>query len=304
VLFRSRLGLTISARRQEIDLSFTEPYFLKKDVSAGFDVFRRNVDLQDESSFDQDTLGFRLRTGYPITERLRHNLNYELSRDDISDVDEDASRFIKEQEGETLTSSVGQSFTYDVRDSRIETTEGYILRIGQKVAGLGGDVRFLQNTFSFSYFYPLFDGWILSGRTREGFIIGLDDNVRITDRFFLGGASLRGFESAGVGPRDLNTDDALGGNLFYTGSAEVTFPINISRDIDLRGAVFTDVGSLAIVDDDGAEIFDSGAPRVSAGVGLAYRSPLGPIRIDLTQALIKEDVDKTEIFRFSFGTRF
>jgi len=132
-----RLGLTISARRQEIDLSFTEPYFLKKDVSAGFDVFRRNVDLQDESSFDQDTLGFRLRTGYPITERLRHNLNYELSRDDISDVDEDASRFIKEQEGETLTSSVGQSFTYDVRDSRIETTEGYILRIGQKVAGLG-----------------------------------------------------------------------------------------------------------------------------------------------------------------------
>ena len=299
-----RLGLVISARRQEIDLSFTEPYFLKKDVSAGFDVFRRTVDLQDESSFDQDTLGFRLRTGYPVTQNLRHNLNYELRSDDISNVDADASRFIKEQEGETITSSVGQSFIYDVRDSRIEPTEGYLVRVGQEVAGLGGDVRFLQHSFSFSYFYPLFDGWVLNGSTREGYIFGLADDVRITDRFFLGGASLRGFEPAGVGPRDLITDDSLGGNLFYSGTAEVTFPIDISRDVDLRGAIFTDVGSLSIVDDDGAEIFDDGSPRVSAGVGLAYRSPFGPIRIDLAQALVKEDVDKTEIFRFSFGTRF
>lgn len=299
-----RLGLVISARRQEIDLSFTEPYFLKKDVSAGFDVFRRTVDLQDESSFDQDTLGFRLRTGYPVTDHLRHNLNYELRRDDISDVDDDASRFIKEQEGETITSSVGQSFTYDLRDSRVEPTEGYVVHAGQEVAGLGGDVKFLKHTFSFSYFYPLFEGWILNASTRNGYIFGLSDDVRITDRFFLGGASLRGFEPAGVGPRDLVTDDSLGGNLFYSGTAEVTFPIELSRDIDLRGAVFTDVGSLAIVDDDGAEIFDDGAPRLSVGVGVAYRSPLGPIRIDLSQALVKESVDKTETFRFSFGTRF
>jgi outer membrane protein insertion porin family len=298
------LSLTLSARRQEIDLSFTEPYFLARNVSAGFDLFRKTVDLQDESSFQRDTLGFTLRSGYPLADRLRHSAFYTLRLDEVSDVDADASRFIKEQEGETTTSSIGHQISYDLRDSRIDPTEGYFVRLGQEVAGLGGNVSFLKHTLNYGYFYPVAEGWVLMGLTRTGHIVGLGDDVRITDRFFLGGSTLRGFEPGGVGPRDADTNDSLGGNLFYSATGELGFPIELSKEFDLRGAFFTDVGSLATIDDDGAEIQDVGSPRVSVGIGFSYRSPLGPIRVDFSQAIVKEDFDEEENFRFSFGTRF
>lgn len=299
-----RLRVTFSSRRQEIDLSFTEPYFLDRNLSAGFDVFRRSIDRQDESSFDQDTLGFALRGNYPLTEHLRHGVTYTLRQDEITDVDASASRVIREQEGKEVTSSVANILTYDVRDSRIEPTEGWLVRLGGEVAGLGGSVRYLQQTLAYAHHFPLGEGWIASGYVREGYIIGLDQDVRINDRFFLGGSSLRGFEPGGVGPRDIVTNDSLGGNLFYSATTELTIPINISSDIDLNGAIFADVGSLTIIDDTGPEIVDIGDPRASVGVGLAYRSPFGPIRIDFAQAVLKEDFDETEVVRFSFGTRF
>lgn len=298
------LSLTLSARRQEIDLSFTEPYFLARNVSAGFDLFRKTVDLQDESSFQRDTLGFTLRSGYPLADRLRHSVFYTLRLDEVSDVDADASRFIKEQEGETTTSAVGHQISYDLRDSRIDPTEGYFVRFGQEVAGLGGNVSYLKHTLNYGYFYPVAEGWVLTGLARTGHIVGLGDDVRITDRFFLGGSTLRGFEPGGVGPRDAVTNDSLGGNLFYSATGELGFPIELSKEFDLRGAFFTDIGSLATIDDDGAEIQDVGSPRVSVGIGFSYRSPLGPIRVDFSQAVVKEDFDEEESFRFSFGTRF
>ncbi len=299
-----RLNLSLSFRRQEVDLSFTEPYFLDRNISAGVDLFRRAVDFQDESSFDQESVGFGLRMGYPLSERLRHSLNYSLRRDEISNVGADASRFIQDQEGTDVTSSIGHTLSYDRRDSRIDPTEGYFVRFGQELAGLGGNVRYLKHTLNYGYFYPLGDGWVASAVMRDGFIFGLADDVGITDRFFLGGSSLRGFEQGGVGPRDAITQDSLGGNLFYAFTAELGMPIDLTRDFDLRASVFSDIGSLAIIDQDGSEILDTGLPRVAVGVGLSYRSPIGPIRIDISEAVIKEDFDKTERFRFSFGTRF
>lgn len=299
-----RLRVTFSSRRQEIDLSFTEPYFLDHNVSAGFDIFRRSIDRQDESSFDQATLGFSLRSSYPLSENLKHGITYTLRQDKITNVADTASRLIREQEGEELTSSLANTLSYDVRDSAIDPTEGWLVRLGGEVAGLGGSVRYLKETLSYAHHFPLGDGWIASGYIREGYILGLGQDVRINDRFFLGGSSLRGFAPGGVGPRDTITNDALGGNLFYSGTTELTIPINISSDIDLNGAIFADVGSLTTIDDNGPEIVDIGDPRASVGVGLAYKSPFGPIRIDLAQAVLKQDFDETEIVRFSFGTRF
>ncbi len=298
------LGFTISGRRQEIDLSFTEPYFLDRNVSAGFDLFRKTIDLQDESSFDRETTGFALRAGYPLAERLRHTLSYTFRIDDVSDIDDTASRVIKEQEGTTTSSVLGHALTYDLRDNRIDPTEGYFVRFGQEVAGPGGDVYFLKHTLTYGYFYSIWDGWVLSALSRNGYVVGIDDDVRITDRFFLGGSSLRGFEPGGVGPRDAETGDSLGGNLFYSVTGELGIPIDVARELDLRGAVFADIGSLAITDDEGAGIQDEGSPRVSVGIGIAYRSPLGPLRFDFSKALVKENFDQTEVFRFSFGTRF
>jgi outer membrane protein insertion porin family len=299
-----RLALTASARRQEIDLSFTEPYFMDRDVAAGFDVFRRTIDLQEESSYDRETIGFAVRAGYPLAERLRHTVAYTLKNDEVSDFAETTSRFIAEQEGATTTSAISHRLTYDLRDSRIDPTEGYFVRFGQELAGLGGDTQFLKHTLTYGHFYSIADGWVLSGVLRSGYIVGLDDDVRIVDRFFLGGRTLRGFEPSGVGPRDAETDDSLGGNLFYSVAGELGFSLGLADELNLRGAIFTDIGSLTKIDVSGPKLLDEDSPRLSVGVGLNFRSPIGPIRLDFSRALIKEEFDRTENFRFSFGTRF
>ena len=299
-----RLGLTVSESRQEIDLSFTEPYFLDRDVAAGFDVFQRTVDLQDQSSFDRDSIGFTARAGYPLAERLRHTVSYTLRSDEVSDVSSSTSRFIREQQGKTLTSAVSHRLEYDLRDSRIDPTDGYVVRFGQELAGLGGDAKFLKHTLSFGHFYSVADGWVVSSLARAGHIVGIDDDVRIVDRFFLGGRRLRGFEPSGVGPRDAETLDSLGGNMFYSLTAELGFPLGLPDEVNLRGATFVDVGSLTGIDETGEGLLDESAPRLSIGAGINFRSPLGPIRLDFSRALIKEDFDRTESFRFSFGTRF
>src|SRR5690606_34319891 len=157
-----RLGLTVSQRRQEVDLSFTEPYFLDRNMSAGFDIFRITRDFQDESSFDQENTGFTLRLGYQITEPLRQTLRYTLREDTIENVAPDASRFIREQEGTTLSSTIGQELLYDKRDDRFDPTDGYYIRLINDFAGLGGDVTFLRNRFGAGAYYPIAEEWVAS----------------------------------------------------------------------------------------------------------------------------------------------
>jgi len=301
-----RISATVSGRTQEVDLSFTEPYFLGRDLSAGFDVFRITRDNQDESSFDEFTLGFGLRLGYPLGRNLRQTLGYRLSQRRVEDVDEDASRFIQEQEGETLTSLVSQRLTYNRLDSRIQPTEGFILRLGNEVAGLGGDVHFASVTAGGSIYFPVLEDVVLSVSADGGYIFGLGEDVRINDRFFVGGSNLRGFERAGIGPRDEN-EDALGGNRFVVGSVELSFPLGLPEELGLRGRAFSDVGTLGAVDDEagpGEEINDTESLRASVGVGLSWSSPFGPVRLDLAYPVLEEDFDQTEALRFSFGTRF
>jgi len=299
-----RLGLTFSSRRQEIDLSFTEPYFLDRDIAAGFDVFRKSIDFQDESSFDQETVGASLRANYTVAEDLRHGVVYTLRQDKISKVKDNASRLIRGQAGTSLTSSIGHNLTYDKRDSAIKPTDGYRIQFGQEAAGLGGDVHYLKHTLTYTHHWPLWSNWVANAQLKQGHIIGLDEDVGIGDRFFLGGASLRGFVPGGVGPRDRNTSDSLGGNIFYSGTAELTVPLNLTKELGVAGAIFADFGSVGDVDDNGSEVLDTGSPRASIGVGVAYLSPFGLIRIDLARAVVKESFDETEIFRFSFGGKF
>ncbi|MCG8692230.1 MAG: outer membrane protein assembly factor BamA [Minwuiales bacterium] len=299
-----RLAFSLSAVRRQIDLSFTEPYFLDKPISAGVDVFNTSTDLQDRSSFDRDSTGGAVRMGFDITERLRQTLNYTFRRDNISDVDDDASRFIRDQEGSTTTSSVGYRLRYDRRDDPIEPTSGYIVTLNQDFAGLGGSVRNIRTTLKYAHYFEIFDKVVASIALNEGYVLGLGQDVEINQRFFIGGDSFRGFENGGIGPRDITTDDALGGNLYYVGTAELQFPLGLPEEFGILGRIFTEAGSLVDVDEDGPEIFDDGSVRASSGVGLSWRSPFGPIRLDFAQPWLKEDADEIEVFRFSFGTRF
>jgi len=304
-----RLRTIIAGSRREIDLSFTEPYFLERDLSAGIDLFRITRDQQDESSYDLEQIGFGLRLGYPLAERLRQNLNYTLERNKIENVDPLESIFIREQVGSRVTSSIGQELVYDARDSRISPTEGYYLQLSNTLAGLGGDVRHLNTELGAGFYYPVYEQWILSLTGRVGYIVGIGQDVRINDRFFLGGDSLRGFATAGVGPRDIGTDDALGGNRYAQGSVEMSFPLPLPTEFGITGRAFSDFGTLSGADISCStatcpKVADDASIRASVGVGLSWRSPLGPIRLDLAAPLLKEAYDDTEVFRFSFGTRF
>jgi outer membrane protein insertion porin family len=298
-------NFTVSQRRQEIEFSFTEPYFLDRDLAAGFDLFRSRTDFQNESSFNETSTGGTLRLGYPLTENLRHSVRYTLRLDDIHDVDDDASIFIKQEQGERSTSLVGQTFAYDRRDVRFLPSEGYYLRLDQDVAGLAGDNRFLRHEGRAEYYYPILPDVVANVGASAGYIFGFaGEDVQLSNRFFVGGNNLRGFQFGGIGPRDRDTDDKLGGNLYYVGSAEVRFPLGLPEELRVFGRTFVDAGSLSDIDVSGPELDESDGLRVAAGVGLSWLSPLGPLSIDFAQAIRKEDGDDTEFFRLSFGTRF
>ncbi|MBU0799564.1 MAG: BamA/TamA family outer membrane protein, partial [Alphaproteobacteria bacterium] len=300
------LGATIAGERTEFSTSFTEPYFLDRDFSAGVDAFHVTSDLQDESSFNQRRTGGGLRFGYPLSEKWRQSLRYRLERNDITDVEPTASRFVLDQEGKRVTSAISQGLTYDSRDSKITPTNGLLGWIDTEYAGIGGDANYISQKVGASYFYPIADNWVFNVLGEGGAIFGMGgEDVRINERYYLGGATLRGFESAGVGPRDTATNDALGGNFFYRGSVELTMPTPLPEDMGIKAHAFTDFGSLWELDNvTGVGIENEHAIRASAGVGISWRSPLGPVRGDIAVPYAKRDYDQEEVFRFSFGTRF
>lgn len=306
-----RVGLTLSARSQQVDLSFTEPYFLDRNIAAGFDLFQIDQKNQLNATYNQFSLGAALRAGYQISEWLRQTLRYTIRTDDIKNVQSNASLFIQQQAGSRLSSVVGQVLLYDKRDNKNDPTDGYFASLGVDGAGLGGDVRYVRNKLSGGWFYSLYPDWVVSATGEFGDIRGLGQGVRIQDRFFVGGDNLRGFATAGIGPRDASTGDALGGNDYYVGSLGLGFPLGLPQEFGLSGRVFTDVGSLFNIDLDrnnpalaNVVVQQAGTPRLSAGTGVSWKSPLGPIRLDIAYPILRQTFDKKEFFRIGFGTRF
>lgn len=299
------LSTTIAGQRTEFDFSFTEPYFMNRDISAGFDAFHITRDLQDESSYDQKRTGAGLHMGYPLSEHWRQTLRYRFEQNEISNVQDDASRYIQDQEGQRVTSAISQRLTYDTRDSTQVPTDGMLYWLDGEFAGVGGDASYVSAKTGASYFVPVTKSVIFNLLGEGGAITGLSNDVEINERYFVGSSNLRGFARSGIGPRDITTDDALGGNLFYRGTAELTFPLGLPKEYGVLGHGFTDIGSLWSVDEAASpDIMDKSSLRGAAGVGVSWQSPLGPIRLDVAAPYMKEDFDKTETVRFNFGTRF
>lgn len=299
-----RARAMVGGNRQQYNIGFTEPYFLDRELDAGFDLYKTVQDYQDNSTFDREAIGAVARLGYSLSEHLKHQLRYTIEESQISNVDDDASQYIKLQEGKDLASIVGHSLVYDERDNKFSPTSGYFWRFNQDVAGAGGDDHFLRHELQGEYYVPLAKKFTFTTNGSVGNITGLNEDVRINHRFFMGSQQIRGFANAGIGPRDTATTDALGGNSYYTASAEVRFPLGLPEDLGITGASFVDAANLWDSDSQGPGIADDGTTRVSAGFGVAWSSPFGPIRIDFALPIQKEDYDETELIRFNFGTRF
>lgn len=299
-----KVGFSLSTTRQQADLSFTEPYFLDRELAAGVDLVRRRTDYTRRSSLDQTTTSGTTRLSYPVTENLSHLVYYRIRQDEIDNIETSASRFIRAQEGRYLTSAVGHALTYDRRDDKIDPTTGYYLRLSQEVAGLGGTEFYVKNVGNAAKYFPITDETVLSFSTEVGMINGINDDVRLPNRFFVGGDSFRGFAVGGIGPRDTTTNDSLGGQKYYTGEADLMFPLGLPNEFGIKGRLFSVVGSLWDTPDAGREVVDQNSMRASAGTGIQWKSPLGLIRVDFGFPIIKEKFDEEEIVRINFGSRF
>lgn len=163
------------------------------------------------------------------------------------------------------------------------------------------------------YYYPIAPEWVASLSGEGGYIKGLGQGVFIQDRYFVGGDNLRGFAVGGIGPRDIVSDDALGGNIYYTGSVQLTVPTGLPKEFGVTGRVFSDFGTLFHIDqttfvpikgEPNPILMDSSALRVTTGVGATWVSPMGPIRLDLAVPVKQETYDKRQFFWISFGSRF
>lgn len=306
-----KLKLSGSLERMQVDFSFTEPRFLDKNLSAGFDLFHKEVDYSEQSGYKSRRSGGRVRLGFPLSENLWMSTSYSLSLDNIFDVAPDASRAIELSEGETLKSMASASLQYDTRNHPRQPNRGFYFIVSNDFAGIGGDVQFIRVTAEGRAYYPIAEKVTLVGRVIGGHIQGWGgDDVRLTDLFYKGGETIRGFERSGLGPRDLKTDDALGGTTFWAATAEVRFPIPFLPDnLGISGAAFADAGSIFGASDIakefvGGDLADDSSIRASAGLSLLWNSPLGPLRLDYAFPLMKENYDKVQNLRFGASTKF
>jgi len=303
-----------SALRFSNEINYTKPYFMGLEIAAGVDLFNYQLNKLNTLVYDQKSNGGTIRGDYSITEHLGHQIRYSLKNENISNVDSNASMAIRNLQGQYVNSALGHSLLYDKRDNRLDPRDGYYFSFSQDYAGLGGNIKYLKNEGSGGYYIPILgnNDFVLKISGRFGHIDGVGQDVRSNNNFFLGGNNFRGFQYAGIGPRaQVNGSfvggDAVGGKTYYVSTTEFRFPLGLPKDLGISGSLFSDIGTLKGVDQINQQnslVSDNGSLRSSYGFSLGWASPLGPIRLDFSKIARKEDFDRVETFRFSFGTNF
>jgi len=341
-----RLRASSSSQRQQVDLRFTEPRFMGRELAAGIDLYTLRTDFLSQSSFENQSTGMGLRASFPVADRTSVGLTYSLIQDEtqVADlfIDHDTNPLtplidqcdssntfrptLCAQEGTFITSVFGYTANWDRRNEPVRATRGYDLQLSQDLAGLGGQVNYLRTELEGGLYYGLWGGFRATLRGTAGYILGWGgDDVRINDRFFKGGSSFRGFDVAGIGPRQLvvnsvsglteEVGDAVGGNAYAIGTLQLDVPLPLPESFSLGSALFVDFGALGIVDSANRQtvpldansnfiVDDTASLRVAAGVSIFWDSPFGPVQFDLAQPLEYEDYDRRQEFRFSTRTNF
>ena len=308
-----RFNVGLSNQVQRYTIGFTEPYFLGRDVSAGFSIFDRQTDYDYQRGLKLDESGIGFSLGFPLSEDGRLSLFANFVNDDLNDTrnagtSSDRSYDLDKQE-------FGYFYAIDRRDDFIKPSDGWNMSFGQDIAGPGGDVSYLRTRATANFFEELAEGWIFHLRGTLGIIHDYKGGaINYNDRFFRGGRDFRGFERGGVGPREVSnsaTDPsqgvALGANRYMIGTAQVSLPLGLSKESGVRANLFVDFGVLGETDAQpsaGRRVEDEMAFRATTGLSFAWRSPFGPVRFDFAEPLVKEEYDQTRFFRFTIGTSF
>ncbi|MEI4486289.1 outer membrane protein assembly factor BamA [Frigidibacter sp. MR17.14] len=294
-------------------IQFREPAFLGRDLSAGFDLYYRTYD-NDNARYSMKLLGFEPTFGFPINETLRGEVGLLAKQNRLYDIDEDSSAILQDEEGQTNAYGFKYGLNYDSRRNGLATDHGLKLSFGQEFY-VGGDVKAVKTSASASYDREVFNGdWTLRASIEGGALNSYGGYVtRVTDRF--SGSQIRGFESRGIGPRDMSAEneDPLGGNYYTVAKFDAEFPLGLPEEYGIKGGLFLDVGSVWGLDNtdgglssgDGTGIVDDSAKiRAAAGFSVFMDTPIGPLRLNFSKALAKEDYDKEQNFDLTVSTQF
>jgi outer membrane protein insertion porin family len=318
-----RAEISAGSLRQIINLSFTEPRFLGRNLSGGFDLYAQRYDFSTYAGYTSNTIGASLRLGFPLGQYLSLSTRYTIHEDEITVANGECgeppllSPVICSETGSTFTSAPGYTLRWDHRNDAFNPTRGFYMQLSQDFAGLGGTTKYVKTQAEGGWYHGFTPDFIFSITGTSGYVAGWGGaTVPVNDRFYEGGNSFRGFQVAGIGPRDTNPsfDQALGAKFFAIGSIEQTFPDGLPEQYGIKTALFTDFGTAGLLDDADKRdslthsivttVQDDLHLRASVGISVFWKSPLGPIRIDLSDVLDKASYDKTENFKFSTSTRF
>ncbi len=286
--------------RNNLLLSFTEPWLFDYPISAGFDAFRTERDREQDIgyAYSEKRIGGNIRLGKEFSEYLSGRLAFRREMVTIQDLESNVSADLLAEEGTNAVSAVGGSLNFDSTDSAFNPTEGLVVRGDVDLAGgvLGGDKDFYRTQLSSSYYVPLKFKSVLEFRGRIGFVdaYGDSEKVPIFERFFAGGArTIRGYDERTVGPLDANTADPIGGESIVVGNVEYTIPL-----IEfVKLATFFDVGNVWAKTED----FASGDLKSGAGLGLRVKTPIGPINLDYGYPLNDEPGKEQRSGKFYFS---
>jgi len=299
------LKASLGFKTQSAKLSLTDPYFLGYPYTAGFDLYTERVEIF--TTYNYKVTGGDIRFGKELTDKIRLDWMYKLEKVDVYDVASDAGIYIQDQQGERLTSAIALTPSIDTRDDFFNPRHGarHSLMIEDAGGFLGGDSYFVKVLGQTSWFFPLPLRTTLNLHGQAGFITPYGGKtIPIYEKFFAGGINtIRGFEYGMAGPLDKTTGDPVGANKMVVLSADWIFPL--SREIGLQGALFFDVGKAWGTDNgEGATTTTRKGLAFSAGPGIRWYSPFGPIHIDLGFNLNRKAGEKRQVIDFTGGSVF
>jgi len=306
------LDVSVQSGTSTVDsrIGFTDPAFLGRDVSFSFKAEYASSS-SDHAHYDTRSTSLSPSLGFPLSDNQRLRLTYTLSQDSISNVDTpESSVILQQEEGTSITSSLGYSYSFDNRTSSVNPGGGFLLRFGQDFAGLGGDTTYINTSIlALAQTKVLQEQVDLRAIFEGGYLQGISGyDTTVTQRYF-GNGKVRGFEPNGIGPRDLGAAnaDALGGNIYAVVHLETDFPVGLPEEYGITGGAFVDIGSVWGLDNtagSGGQVDDGFHVRSVVGLTMYWTTPIGPLRLDFTHALRKETYDKEQTFDLTLATKF
>ncbi len=296
---RLSLAASTSSENTRYNMNFTNPRIFDSQVSGSIDLFNWEHEYDD---FTKDSTGTTLRLGHPFFEEWRIFYGYTISNTDLTDIDDDASSVITMSKDIHLTSAVDLSLVRDTRDKLFSPTTGSRNSISVEYAGgpLGGDAQFTKVEGASSWYFPLIWSTVFHVKGSAGQAFENEDgHLPVYEHFYLGGMnSIRGFSSSSISPLDPLTDDKIGGDKMWYGNVEIIFPL--IKDMGIDGEIFHDFGNVYATDED----WDFSDYKKTAGVGVLWASPLGPLRLAWGFNLDKKDNEDSSSWDFSMGGNF